>query len=116
MELHNADAWLVNTGWMGGKYGVGERIDINPTRTIINSILDGSINNSEFHTLPVFNLSVPKTLEGVESKLLDPREAWTNKEEWHTSAVDLAGMFIKNFHKFTYNDQIKEMMQYGPAL
>ncbi len=116
MELHNADAWLVNTGWVGGKYGVGKRIDIKPTRRIINSILDGSINESNFNTIPVFNLSIPDKLEGVETKLLDPRNSWDNRKDWHLAAVNLADLFINNFHNFTYNDQIKEMMQYGPEL
>ncbi len=116
MELHGADAWLVNTGWMGGPYGVGKRIDIKPTRAIINSILDGSINDSEFHKLPIFNLSIPSQLEGVDTNLLDPSKSWTKEADWEAAAQDLAGRFIKNFHKFTYNDKIKEMMKHGPVL
>ena len=116
MELHNADAWLVNTGWMGGAYGVGKRIDIKPTRKIINSILDGSINNSSFRQLPVFNLSIPDQLEGVNSDLLDPRKTWESPKDWHIAAVNLADLFIKNFHRFTYSDQIRKMMEFGPEL
>ncbi len=116
MEQHNADAWLVNTGWVGGRYGVGNRIDIKPTRTIINSILDGSINEASFSDIPVFGLSIPDRLEGVDTNLLDPRNSWSSAKEWHIAAVNLADLFIENFHRFTYNDKIKEMMQYGPVL
>ncbi len=59
MKMHNAEAWLVNTGWMGGPYSTGTRIDLPTTRRIINAILDGSINKCEFTTLPVFNLKYP---------------------------------------------------------
>ncbi|MBS0010621.1 MAG: phosphoenolpyruvate carboxykinase (ATP), partial [Bacteroidales bacterium] len=72
METHGADAWLVNTGWMGGPYGTGKRIDLKSTRRIINAILDESINNTEFYDIPVFNLSIPADISGVDKKLLEP--------------------------------------------
>jgi phosphoenolpyruvate carboxykinase (ATP) len=116
MDLHNADAWLVNTGWMGGPYGVGKRISIKPTRNIINAILDGSINESEFINLPVFNLAIPKNMNGVDSNLLDPRKGWDSPENWQKSATNLAEKFIKNFTKFTYNSELDNMSQFGPKL
>lgn len=116
MDLHNADAWLVNTGWMGGPFGKGERISIKPTRKIINSILDGSIDDNGFINLPVFNLAVPKKLDGVDPDLLDPRRVWDSPKNWHISAAELADKFINNFRKFTYSKEIKEMEQYGPEL
>ena len=116
MDEHGADAWLVNTGWMGGPYGKGERISIKPTRQIINSILDGSINDSEFANLPIFNLAIPKTLDGVDPNLLDPRKVWDSAKSWHLSAAELADKFIGNFRKFTYSEELHEMEQYGPEL
>lgn len=116
MDEHNADAWLVNTGWMGGPYGTGARISIKPTRKIINSILDGSINDSEFVNLPVFNIAIPKTLDGVDPNLLDPRKGWNSPKNWQVSATALADKFIINFRKFTYNDEMKAMEQFGPEL
>ncbi len=116
MEMHGADAWLVNTGWMGGPYGTGNRIDLKSTRHIINSILDGSINNTRFYTIPVFNLSVPSSVEGVESKLLDPSKSWTNAEEWQVSAEKLAGKFISNFERFAVNEELKKLVKHGPQL
>jgi len=116
MKIHDADAWLVNTGWMGGPYGVGNRIDLKSTRKIINAILDGSINNNEFHEIPVFNLAVPDKLEGVDSKLLEPSSAWENPDEWHNAATSLADKFIQNFKKFAVSDELIELIKYGPQL
>jgi phosphoenolpyruvate carboxykinase (ATP) len=116
MNMHNADAWLVNTGWMGGPYGKGERISIRATRNIINSILDGSINQSSFVTLPVFNLDIPTDLQGVDKKILNPALAWESESDWHTAAVDLGKKFRNNFSKFTYNEELKDMEKYGPEI
>ncbi len=116
MEMHGADAWLVNTGWMGGPYGVGNRIDLKSTRRIINAILDGSINNSEFHKIPVFNLAVPDKVEGIDSRLLEPSGTWKNPDVWHEAATTLAEKFIQNFKKFSGNEDLIELIKYGPQL
>lgn len=116
MEMHDADAWLVNTGWMGGPYGQGKRIDLKSTRIIINSILDGSINKTEFYNIPVFNLSIPSDLKGVDKKLLEPAMAWEKPDDWHESAKRLAGKFIQNFEKFAVNEDLIELIKYGPQL
>ncbi len=103
MKKHGTVAYLVNTGWIGGPVGVGKRIDIPSTRAIINGILDGSIDKGEFEILPYFNLQIPKKVNGVDSKLLNPRNLWSSREKWENSAKDLAGKFIENFKKFTHN-------------
>ncbi len=89
MKEHNSQAWLVNTGWMGGPYGTGKRIDLPSTRLIINAILNNTIKDDDFTILPVFNLAIPKTLEGLNSDLLDPRKAWSERKNWHIAAVSL---------------------------
>ena len=76
--MHNAEAWLVNTGWMGGPYGSGTRIDLPSTRLIINAILDGSIMDCEFFSLPVFNLSIPSRIKGVIIIFLIPEKYGTH--------------------------------------
>ena len=116
MEMQGADAWLVNTGWIGGPYGVGNRIDLKSTRRIINSILDGSINRSKFHEIPVFNLAVPDRVEGVDSRLLEPSATWENQADWHRSATELGEKFIQNFRKFAVSDDLIELIKYGPQL
>ena len=100
IDKHNVNVYLVNTGWTGGPYGVGKRMSIKNTRACINGILDGSINNSEFETLPIFNLTIPKTLNGVDTEVLNPRNTWENKESYDETIKKLATMYISNFKKY----------------
>jgi phosphoenolpyruvate carboxykinase (ATP) len=116
MKLHNAEAWLVNTGWMGGPYGTGHRIDLPSTRRIINSILDNSINDCEFETLPIFNLAIPTKIDGVDDSILDPGKAWDSPAKWHTVATDLALKFINNYSKFTGNEETAKLASHGPQI
>lgn len=116
MKEHKAEAWLVNTGWMGGAYGTGRRIDLPSTRNIINAILNKTILDVPYSNLPLFNLSIPKSLPGLPSGLLDPRQAWGNNEAWEKAARDLAEKFIKNFGKFTSNPNTAELVSSGPKL
>jgi len=117
MEKHQAKAYLVNTGWAGGGYGVGKRMDISATRAIIDAILDGSIENAEFENFPIFNLQIPKALMGVDKKVLNPRNAWSDKAVYDQILKKLAGMFVENFKKFEINDHGKEMaVKGGPKL
>ncbi len=115
MELHKAEAWLVNTGWTGGPYGTGHRIDLPSTRLIINAILDESIKNSEYVNLPVFNLSIPVEIEGVDNTILNPSKSSGTQTRWHLAAADLALKFINNFSKFT-TDDIVRLAEYGPKI
>lgn len=116
MEEHGAKTYLVNTGWVGGAYGVGKRMDLPGTRAIINAILDGSIENAEFDTLPIFNLQIPKIVKGVDSKVLNPRNSWTNPTDWDGAARGLAEKFIKNFENFTDNEAGRRLIAAGPQL
>lgn len=116
MTAHNAEAWLVNTGWMGGAYGTGSRIDLPSTRKIINSVLDGSIKKCEFETLPVFNLKIPSKLDGINSNILDPRKTWDSQLKWRIAATDLAFKFISNFSKFTTSEETRRLVIYGPQI
>ncbi len=116
MIAYNAEAWLVNTGWMGGPYGTGSRIDLPSTRTIINSILDGSIKRCEYVIMPVFNLKIPTRVEGLDEKMLDPGKAWESQIKWRIAAKDLAFKFINNFSKFTSNEESRKLVIYGPQI
>lgn len=116
MKLHNTEAWLVNTGWSGGPYNTGARISLPVTRKIIESILDDSINNSDFSNLPVFNLAVPDRIEGIKGRLLDPSTAWSSPIKWHIAATDLALKFINNFSKFNPNSETLQLAEFGPRL
>lgn len=112
MEANGAEAYLVNTGWNG----TGKRISIKDTRGIINAILDGSIEKAETKIIPVFNLEVPVALPGVDSKILDPRDTYSNPADWDEKAKDLGGRFIKNFVKYTDNEEGKALVAAGPQL
>jgi phosphoenolpyruvate carboxykinase (ATP) len=116
MKKHNAEAWLVNTGWMGGPYGFGNRIDLPSTRMIINAILNDSIIECEFITLPVFNLNVPSKVDGVDESILDPSRTWETPSRWHVAATDLALKFINNFSKFTGNKETAKLAEHGPKI
>lgn len=116
MEEHVASAYIVNTGWIGGKYGVGSRISLKITRKIIDDILNGSLDKADFEVLAPFNLSVPKKLEGIESNILNPRNSWENKDDYAVTANQLAEMFIKNFDNFTDNDEGKALVKAGPTI
>ncbi len=114
IDKHNVNVFLVNTGWSGGAYGVGKRMSIKATRSCINGILNGSINSAEFETLPVFNLSVPKELDGVDKNILNPRNSWEDKEAYDKTRDKLAQMFIDNFKKFITKES--DYSVYGPQL
>ncbi|MDD4108465.1 MAG: phosphoenolpyruvate carboxykinase (ATP) [Prolixibacteraceae bacterium] len=110
MEKYGAEAYLVNTGWNG----TGKRISIKDTRAIIDAILDGSIEQSETKVIPVFNLEIPTFLHDVDPGILDPRDTYSNPEEWYEKAKDLASRFIENFKKYTDNEEGKALVAAGP--
>ena len=112
MQKSGAKAYLVNTGWNG----TGKRISIKDTRGIIDAILDGSIDKAATKKLPIFNLTVPTELPGVDTKILDPRDTYKDASEWETKAKDLAGRFIKNFVKYENNEKGKSLVKAGPQL
>ncbi len=116
MKQYGSKAWLVNTGWIGGPYGVGKRIDLPSTRAIINAILDGSLEKAEYETLPLFNLQIPKAVNNVDSNLLNPRNLWEDKEAYDKQARMLAEQFIENFKNYMDNDEGKRLAAFGPEL
>ena len=113
---HNVNVYLVNTGWTGGAYGTGKRMSIKNTRACINGILDGSIENSEFETLSTFNLQIPKTLKGVDTEVLNPRQTWQNKEEYDKASNKLANMYIENFKKYLTSNSDFDFTSAGPII
>ncbi|MEC7819051.1 MAG: phosphoenolpyruvate carboxykinase [Pseudomonadota bacterium] len=92
--------WLVNTGWTGGKYGVGNRMPIKATRALLNAALDGSLNEAEFRKDPNFGFEVPVAVEGVDSGILDPRSTWADQDEYDRTAQKLVQLFVDNFMPF----------------
>ena len=108
----DAKAYLVNTGWNGQ----GKRISLENTRTLINAVFSGEIDQADTNTLPIFNLKMPKALAGLENKILDPRTSYDDPMEWEKRARHLGALFIENFEKFTDTDVGKELVSAGPQL
>jgi len=109
MARHSADIWLVNTGWSGGAYGVGERFSLKYTRAMITSILDGSLSGVDYQTHEVFGLNMPTSIPGgtVPSDVLDPRNTWSNKVGYDAKANELAQKFRDNDLKFDMSDAVR---------
>ena len=112
MKKSGAKAYLVNTGWNG----TGKRISIRDTRGIIDAILNGSIDKAPTKHIPFFDFEVPTVLEGVDTGILDPRDTYADPAQWEEKAKDLAGRFIKNFHKYESNRAGKALVKAGPKL
>jgi len=109
------DCWLVNTGWTGGKYGVGKRMPIKETRALLNAALDGSLKNVEFRKDPNFGFDVPVAVPGVDSSILDPRSTWASKEDYDRTAAKLVDLFVENFAEFA--EHVDEgVRQSGPKV
>lgn len=100
LETHGATAWLVNTGWTGGSFGIGNRIPLESTRAIITAILDGGLESVDWESDPVFGLSIPARCPGVPDALLSPAVNWSDRAAYETVARELAAMFARNFERF----------------
>jgi len=117
IDKHQVNVYLVNTGWTGGPYGVGKRMSIKDTRACINGILNGSINDAEFEILDIFNLAIPKALEGVaDNNVLNPRNTWEDKEAYDNQLKKLASMFIENFNRYADAPNSEIYKAAGPQL
>jgi phosphoenolpyruvate carboxykinase (ATP) len=100
MKENNVNVWLVNTGWSGGSYGVGERMKLKYTRAMITQALNGNLEKEKFDTLPVFDLAIPTDCPDVPNEILNPRETWADKNAYDTTLNKLAEQFNKNFAQF----------------
>ncbi len=108
------NVWLINTGWTGGGYGQGSRMELSYTRAMIKAALTGQLNKVDYHTHPVFGLSMPKSCPDVPNAVLNPRDTWRNEEEYDKTANNLANLFAENFKK--YSDKAsKEIVSAGPV-
>jgi phosphoenolpyruvate carboxykinase (ATP) len=112
---YGVDCWLVNTGWVGGQYGVGKRISIRYTRAMLNAALSGRLRDVEFKTDPVFGFQVPTTCPDVPDQVLDPATSWPNRDLYVQRYRQLAARFIDNFKKFD-TAEAREVEKAGPKL
>jgi phosphoenolpyruvate carboxykinase (ATP) len=97
---YGVNCWLLNTGWVGGPYGVGKRISIRYTRALLNAALNGSLDAVEYYSDPVFQFQIPKSSPGVPDEILNPASSWPSAEDFMKRYKGLASRFIDNFKKF----------------
>jgi phosphoenolpyruvate carboxykinase (ATP) len=116
VNKYGANVWLMNTGWSGGKYGVGQRMSLKISRTILDNIHSGALDNAEFETMKGFNLQVPKKLEGIDSSILMPVNTWADKADYKETSKKLAGRFINNFKKYQDGTPKEVIEKGGPTL
>jgi len=107
LKEHKAACWLVNTGWSGGKFGVGKRMSIKHSRALVSAALNGDLDKVEFVTEPAFGLHIPVSCPGVPAQVLNPRNAWADKEAYDRLAADLAARFEANFHQFDAPEAVR---------
>ena len=100
ISSNNTEVYLVNTGWSGGEYGVGKRMNLSYTRAMVNAAIEGELKNTEFEKDENFNVFVPKEIKGVPSEILNPRNTWSDKEAYDKKAKELIEQFHMNFKKF----------------
>jgi phosphoenolpyruvate carboxykinase (ATP) len=100
MRRHNAQCWLVNTGWVGGRFGVGKRMDLPHTRAMISAALSGKLGKADYTPHSLFGVAMPKQCPGVPSEVLDPRAMWKDPAAYDQAAQELAARFERNFEKF----------------
>lgn len=115
IERHGVTCWLVNTGWVGGPYSVGERISIKYTRALLNAALTGQLAKVKFKKDPIFGFEIPLACPDVPAEVLDPSSSWTDKKAYDKSYRELASRFVENFEKFA-DGTPKEITDAGPRV
>jgi phosphoenolpyruvate carboxykinase (ATP) len=113
LRRHKANCWLLNTGWAGGPYGVGERMRLAYTRAMLTAALDGELNHVPMEPHPIFKVMMPKTCPRVPPEFLDPRGMWSDANAYDRAALNLSREFNKNFEKFSNIDP--EIAEAGPV-
>jgi phosphoenolpyruvate carboxykinase (ATP) len=112
MDEHGTRVYLINTGWTGGPYGIGKRMNLSYTRAMVTAALTGEIEKAPVKHHDVFNIDMPTSCPGVPDEVLDPRNTWSDKDRYDAAARRLAALFAKNFEKF--GNVSKEIVNAGP--
>ncbi|MDA8693451.1 phosphoenolpyruvate carboxykinase (ATP), partial [Saprospiraceae bacterium] len=114
IQKHNVNVWLVNTGWIGGAYGTGERISLKYTRALISAVMNNELEDTTYSNFSVFNFEIPNDCPNVPAEILHPRNSWTNKELYNEKRIELADMFTNNFNQYE-NSIAKEINAAAPV-
>lgn len=111
LEQHpDTQVYLVNTGWSGGGYGVGQRISIHHTRALVSAALNGSLDQVEYVSHPIFKILVPTHVPGVPTEMLNPELTWPSADAYNQQAQELARQFVQNFQQFNASEAIRSAM------
>ncbi|MEW5795220.1 MAG: phosphoenolpyruvate carboxykinase [Candidatus Zixiibacteriota bacterium] len=113
IRRHKVNCWLVNTGWTGGPCGIGKRMEIKHTRTLLNAALDGTLGRASYESDPVFGLQIPTSCPGVPKNLLNPRATWADQNAYDRKAQEVAQLFVENFREFE-NETPPDVCAVGP--
>lgn len=115
IDEHDVKCWMLNTGWTGGSFGVGQRIKLAYTRAMVNAVLNGNLDQAEYILDPIFGLQVPTSCPGVPEVVLQPRNTWQDPAAYDHQAKELASMFTNNFTQ--YADHVSEAIRSaGPVI
>jgi phosphoenolpyruvate carboxykinase (ATP) len=114
INKHNVNVWLINTGIIGGKFGIGSRMSLPITRKLIDAALNGELNSVEFQVEPYFGFNIPKHCKDVPSEILYPKDNWASQEEYDETAKDLIAKFRENFSKYDFSNEHQEILKGGP--
>ncbi len=114
ISKHNTSVYLINTGWTGGPYGIGRRMDLKYTRAMVSASLNGDLDKVQYKHDSIFNLDIPLSCPQVPSKILDPSFSWSNEEQYVVAAKRLAHLFIENFKRF--GEETKDLAKFGPQI
>jgi phosphoenolpyruvate carboxykinase (ATP) len=112
---HGSSVWLINTGWTGGPYGVGERFKIAYSRAVVRAAMSGALDDVEFVTDPIFGFDVPTECPGIPTDLLTPRHTWSDGAEYDAKAKELAQLFVENFEEFAA-EAGEDLIKAGPTI
>jgi len=115
IERHGVTCWLLNTGWVGGPFGIGKRISIQYTRLLLNAALDGSLSDMDYGIDPIFGFEVPKSCPGIPESIMNPSKSWSDEEEYIKKYRALASRFIDNFRKF-HDTTPSDIIAAGPNI
>src|SRR6266540_1672227 len=111
---HNTSVYLINTGWTGGPYGIGRRVDLMYTRAMVSASINGDLERVHYKLDNIFNLEIPQSCPQIPSKILDPSSSWSNKDQYVVAAKRLAHLFIENFKRF--GEEARYLAKFGPQI
>ena len=114
ISKYNSSVYLINTGWSGGPYGIGKRMDLKYTRAMVSASLNGDLERVNYIHDNIFNLDIPLSCPQIPSKILDPKSSWSNTDQYIVAAKRLAHLFIENFNRF--GEETKYLTKFGPQI